>query len=112
MGKNFFALPCCIYFIKESPLNNFGFQLYSIGWGNGYVGVSQGHPWYQQEDPVTETYVPGGWTFAQFQFYKRKRYWVLGFDTAHFGMNEFNYSETIVRQITQELWLESMRILK
>jgi hypothetical protein len=53
------------------------------GYGNGYVGLPKGHPYYgvtYEEIPVD---VYGGLTFSE----QKGEYWVVGFDVFHYGQN-------------------------
>jgi len=49
------------------------------GWGNGYVAVPKGHPWYGMNDGDINANVHGGLTYTDLG----GDYWVVGFDTCH-----------------------------
>jgi hypothetical protein len=58
------------------------------GWGNGYVRIPEGHPYYEKTYDDIPVSVHGGLTFSNHVFedgeYFSDGYWV-GFDTAHYG---------------------------
>ena len=58
------------------------------GWGNGYVRIPEGHPYYEKTYDDIPVSVHGGLTFSDHIFEDNKYfsdgYWV-GFDTAHYG---------------------------
>lgn len=58
------------------------------GWGNGYVRIPEGHPYYEKTYDDIPVNVHGGLTFGDHVFGKDKYfsdgYWV-GFDTSHYG---------------------------
>ena len=58
------------------------------GWGNGYVRIPEGHPYYEKTYDDIPVSVHGGLTFSDHIFGDSKHfsdgYWV-GFDTAHYG---------------------------
>lgn len=58
------------------------------GWGNGYVRIPEGHPYYEKNYDDIPVSVHGGLTFSNHVFedgeYFSDGYWV-GFDTAHYG---------------------------
>ncbi len=59
-----------------------------IGWGNGYVRIPEGHPYYEKNYDDIPVDVHGGLTVSDHIFENGKHfsdgYWV-GFDTAHYG---------------------------
>lgn len=83
------------------------------GWGNGYVGVTEGHPWFRKHYDDIEVDIHGGLTFSEFKppvcFDELiqndpeeinphdTNIWWVGFDTAHFGdtKNIWTKSEVI-----------------
>ena len=58
------------------------------GWGNGYVRIPDGHPYYEKTYDDIPVDVHGGLTFSDHIFedgkYFSDGYWI-GFDTAHYG---------------------------
>jgi hypothetical protein len=61
---------------------------YERGWGNGYAVVPKGHPLYGIEEPYGKGHVidvNSEITFAGWRQHNGKEYWVIGFDTAHYG---------------------------
>jgi hypothetical protein len=55
----------------------------NTGFGNGYIGVPKGHPFYGKDyNALHELYqidIHGGLTYSE----QEGDYWVIGFDTAH-----------------------------
>ncbi len=70
--------------IVKSPPNPYSER----GWGNGYVRIPEGHPYYEKTYDDIPVDVHGGLTFSDHIFENGKHfsdgYWV-GFDTAHYG---------------------------
>jgi hypothetical protein len=59
------------------------------GWGNGYVGVDETHPWYglcysEVDHLIT---IHGGLTFSGVLIGMPPKIWWFGFDTAHANDN-------------------------
>lgn len=60
------------------------------GWGNGYVRIVEGHPFYDKGYENIPVSVHGGLTFSEHVMdstHFSDGYWV-GFDTAHYGDNQ------------------------
>jgi len=70
--------------IVKSPPNPYSER----GWGNGYVRITEGHPYYEKNYDDIPVDVHGGLTFSDNIFGDSKHfsdgYWI-GFDTAHYG---------------------------
>lgn len=87
-----------------------------FGWGNGYVGLPQWHPYYKMDYNEIPIDCHGGLTFGQLD--DDEDLWVIGFDTCHFGDNKLIWSkervreecECIIEQCTNVK--ESQRIMK
>jgi len=106
----------CFACVRESP------DIYGLdnGWGNGYVLVPRTHKLFGMHTYDVEKFieidVPGGITWAEgelpgevddFEFITEKPkdlkdYWVLGFDTAHFG-DDSSLDEALVIRKTLRL---------
>lgn len=92
------------FIIKREPV------LYmKTGWGNGYVAVPQGHPWFGLDYDDIEADVHGGLTYASeggqgFGPRDSKGMWVVGFDTAH-------YNDTIARWPEEKVQKEADNLL-
>jgi len=79
------------------------------GWGNGYVGVPTGHPFYKihyNELPFIP--VHGGLTTSgnsnDYEHLKMpKDYWVFGFDTGHCFSNPKDHNRDFVKKETKLL---------
>lgn len=50
------------------------------GWGNGYVHIPEGHPWFGKECEHIDVDIHGGLTFSEM----KDDMWVIGFDTCHY----------------------------
>lgn len=82
-----------------------------VGWGNGYVIIPEGHPFYGKDYDDIDVNVHGGLTFSEFGYKldweeikpEDKRSWVVGFDTAHWGDNHSNWTRDRVVDETIEL---------
>ena len=77
------------------------------GWGNGYVRIPEGHPYYEKTYDDIDVRVHGGLTFGDHIFEDNKHfsdgYWV-GFDTAHYGDTKQRWPMESVLQETIELF--------
>jgi len=75
------------------------------GWGNGYVRIAEGHPFYDKGYENIPVNVHGGLTFSEHIMDNEKwsdGYWV-GFDTAHYGDNQTNWTLNMVMEETKDL---------
>jgi len=75
------------------------------GWGNGYVRIIEGHPFYDKGYENIPVNVHGGLTFSEHIIDNEKwsdGYWV-GFDTAHYGDNQTNWTLNMVMEETKDL---------
>ena len=74
----------------------------STGWGNGYVNIPKGHPWYGKHyDNIRCGYIHGGLTYSE----QEGEFWVIGFDTAHIG-------DTPERWPKYKVYEEAMKLKK
>ena len=82
------------------------------GWGNGYVVIPEGHPYYGKHYDDIPVVVHGGLTFSEFakdldwkelSMEDLDSGYVVGFDTAHYGDNIINCDENFVVQETLRL---------
>lgn len=75
-----------------------------FGWGNGYVGVPKGHPWYAVDYNEIDCEVHGGLTYGQFdKGSKDKDLFWFGFDMAHGGDTLADWPKSRVEAETQKL---------
>ena len=108
------------YFIKSNGWLTTRLDKYlslDFGWGNGYVIIPKDHPCYKMHyDDIHNKYniqAHGGLTFcgsAQIidweeldEKYKSEDYWIVGFDTAHYGDTSISCPKEYVEQSTKEL---------
>ena len=88
-----------------------GLQHWSVterGWGNGYVRIVEGHPFYGMDYMDIPVNVHGGLTFGNHIMDNDKwpdGYWV-GFDTAHYGDNSDTWTIDAVSDETIHLFNE------
>jgi len=82
---------------------------YQHGWGNGYVGVPQGHPWFELNYMDIEADVHGELTYGQLE--NDGLYWV-GFDTAHGWETEENWPKSRVAEETKKLYKQAVDAIK
>lgn len=77
------------------------------GWGNGYVAVSEDHPWFNKDYDSINVDIHGGLTFAGFPNDGMPKdvedMWVVGFDCAHFNDNSTTCPKEYVEAETQRL---------
>lgn len=76
------------------------------GWGNGYVRISEGHPFYGMNYMDIPVSVHGGITFGDHIMDDSRwpdGYWI-GFDTAHYGDNQEKCTMDYVMDETIDLF--------
>lgn len=111
---------------------------YECGWGNGYVLIPKGHKFYGLEYDDIDVNVHGGLTYSgiylgwiekyeedgndyELDINLKKKidkngyeflmdYWVLGFDTAHYGDNLINCTKNYVLAQTKLLFDECLDV--
>lgn len=79
-----------------------GFRDIETGWGNGYVFLPKGHRFYGIDyDEINQhVEVHRGLTYSRED---DDGFWVVGFDTAHFGDNKDNWNRSRVLKETLKL---------
>ena len=84
-----------------------------FGWGNGYVGVTKGHPWYEVDYDEIGVSIHGGLTYADHWNCETQKItpniWWIGFDTSHLMDNPVNCSESFVDSEIQSLQKQAQR---
>ena len=60
-------------------------KLLERGQFNGYVGVSESHPYFGKGYDDVDIEIHGGLTYAREEYIDETRYWVFGWDTSHYG---------------------------
>lgn len=80
------------------------------GYGNGYVGVELGHPWYEKNYNDIDSNVHGGLTWSDHEVGGEKTpdIWWLGFDTAHGGDNKHNCPREYVESEVESLYQQAL----
>lgn len=115
----------CYTLIIENHLKRLpGYHL-DFGWGQGYVLVPKDHPFYEKHYDDIDVYVHGGLTFSdkldannflrwvdgqeidgditRDNFQNFDGYWIIGFDTNHFGDNLMMCSKNYVLREAESL---------
>lgn len=102
-----------------------GFGMFDFGWGMGYVLLPYNHPYYGKNYDDINAHVHGGLTFGQVfdseyflkwienkeicgdvtieNFRQFNNYWIIGFDTNHYGDDLNNCSKSYVINETNSL---------
>jgi len=83
-----------------------------FGWGNGYVGVPEGHPWFGVPYDEINVGVHGGLTYGSDHFPRKEEpkkdgLWWVGFDTRHYNDDFDRWPKEAVREETQYLFLKA-----
>jgi hypothetical protein len=79
-------------------------RLFERGWGNGYVAVPPGHPWYEKDYNSIDCDAPGGLTFSSYAGDMRgvsdrlHQHWVVGFDTGHAWNNSDHDKQYVINE--------------
>ena len=106
---------CLHWFVIESNWGNLSNIGLNAGWGNGYVKLPKSHPLFGEDyDVISEKIKWQGneLTYADFD----GKYYTVGFDTNHYGMDQYNWSKSRVEKEAERLsvalfkyWLKSER---
>jgi hypothetical protein len=110
---------------KSMMISGLPKHYFEYGWGNGYVLLPKNHPFYKVHYDNINVYAHGGLTYSElfkseyflkwienlefdgdvtyenFKFFDD--YWVIGFDTSHYGDNEYNCHKSYVMNETIDL---------
>jgi hypothetical protein len=110
------------YLVKHLSLFRLYPSMLEFGWGNGYILLPTNHPLYKKPyDDINDIRVHGGLTYGQLfnsdsflkwidglsidgdvtldNYEKFNNYWMIGFDTSHYGDNKENCNkEYVIRQ--------------
>src|SRR5271170_4491830 len=77
------------------------------GYGNGYVGVPPGHPWFNQDYDLINPNISvhGGLTYSNNHVpgLESDGFWWVGFDTCHFSDNAIECDKTYCENEIQNL---------
>jgi hypothetical protein len=84
------------------------------GWGNGYVAIPPTHPAYKMDwdTMLYDIDVHGGITYSNFGDGIRapKNWWVIGFDTSHYGDTMERWPKEAVEAETKRLFCQLLDI--
>jgi len=78
------------------------------GWGNGYVGLPNWHPFYKMSYDKIPVNIHNGLTFNGHD--KDEDLWVIGFDTDHWGDDIIKWSFENVKEETKLLLKQCVEI--
>jgi hypothetical protein len=107
------------YLTKYLSSYNLYSKFLTFGWGNGYILLPPNHPLYEIEyGSIDNIKIHGGLTYGQFfnsesflkwtenleiggdltreNFEKFNNYWIIGFDTNHYGDNDETWTKEYV----------------
>ena len=81
------------------------------GYGNGYIGLPNTHPWYEKDYNDIDVNIHGGLTFSEPADKldwkeikpKHKGGWVVGFDCMHYGDTPLSCPKEYVQNETKSL---------
>ena len=95
-------------YYQLSLLKNKSGVITSGGWGNGYVRIPEGHPFYGKEYNEIDVSVHGGLTFSEHVTITDgdvlpEGFWI-GFDTFHHGDDSIYWTERRVLEETIHLF--------
>ena len=117
------------WMVKKNYSEDFK-SIFEYGWGNGYVLLPHNHPFYGRDYNELNIDAHGGLTFGEYfsdtiflewvedreiigdvnkeNFQKFDKYWMIGFDTNHFGDNENSCSKKYVSNETCSILEQSL----
>lgn len=87
-------------------------EFFETGFANGYVAIPPGHPWHSECYDDIDVSIHGGLTFSQsgsVEFMditlpeEIHNWWIIGFDTAHYGDNLSNWTKEAVEEEANRL---------
>lgn len=101
--------------IARSGLTETMLKIFQTGWGNGYVAVSKGHPWYGVSMHELDVRTESSITFSEYVHLVHplklrstpKKFWLIGFDTMHYGNNLETWPESRVVENTLVILLQA-----
>lgn len=119
MGFKWFVLPS-VYTDLSPELK----RIMQHGWGNGYVAIPEGHPFYGKDFYYINKFVDvhGDLSFSQYSFEWTEvlvrfnidlgdgNYWIIGFDTGHVYIDGPHHDKEWVEQETLRL-LEQVKAI-
>jgi hypothetical protein len=86
------------------------------GWGNGYIGIPQKHPWFEKHYDDIPCEVHGGLTYSDHNNPTTRKadkdIWWIGFDTMHAYDNQGNCSKTYVEQEVESMKQQAIRAIE
>lgn len=80
-----------------------------IGWGNGYVAVDETHPLFGVHYDEIDLRAHGGLTYSEPHTINGVKFWVFGFDTAHYMDNLETCPKEYVVECTRKLFADTIQ---
>jgi len=71
--------------VREAPCADLPEMNKISGRWNGYIGIPEGHKLYGVHYDLIEVNVHGGLTYSREELIDEVKYWVIGFDCAHYS---------------------------
>lgn len=101
------GLPSPVFIMENTWLPRYEKITIGHGWGNGYVKLVEGHPWYDKDYEIIPVSVHYGLTFGRMigenNKYFKPGFWI-GFDTAHHEDNLSKWPQVAVMKETIRLF--------
>lgn len=92
--------------ITYTMINTWFPSIVTCGWGNAYICLPQGHKYYGLDYDDIPGIKDQEWTYSQEEIISNEqgeeaKYWVFGFDTAHYGQDKYNWNESRVVEVIE-----------
>lgn len=101
------GLPSPVFIMENTWLPRYEKITIGHGWGNGYVKLVEGHPWYDKDYDNIPVSVHYGLTFGRMigenNKYFEPGFWI-GFDTSHHDDNLIKWPQAAVLEETIRLF--------
>lgn len=104
-------------FTVYTPDKSFGGVTMERGWGNGYVAIPPDHKYHGKHYDDLDIEVHGGLTFTGNAHLFPDQdlpdsYWVIGFDTAHYGDTKETWPKERLEAEVEKLYLQLINPIK
>lgn len=83
------------------------------GYGCGYIGLPEGHPWYGKDYDIIDASVHGGLTYSDWHVGSDEPdgCWWIGFDTGHSNDNMDNCNEEFCWKEIERLKQQALEVI-
>lgn len=85
-------------------------SLLERGWGNGYVRLPKNHKYFGADYDDIPYDIHRGLSYADYQTFNGIEYYVIGFDTSHYGDNQSMDKQWVTNE-THKLQLQAIKDL-